>query len=84
MKGKICNISLEIHQSQFDARKLSLRVVANGILIKKSEWFYEGNDFEDQFSYLVERAKRGILEQVKKLDAIDWDKNKILEMAKDG
>ena len=84
MKGHINNISIEIHQSQFDTRKLTLRVVANGILIKKNEWFPEGNDFEDQFSYLVERAKRGILEQVKKLDAIDWDRDKILEIAKDG
>ena len=59
---------------------ISVSVVAHGVVIRANESYHKQDDFEALFPHLMEHAKHTILEQVKKLDAVGWDKQKIRDM----
>ena len=85
MKRHIDGIIVTIKPSDFDkyALTLILTAYANDIAIEKRGVFREDKNFQDSFSLLFDHAKATILEQIKKLDAINWDKDKMQQMMKE-
>ena len=60
---------------------LSLTVAVNGLKIEKGGIFFnDDGHFSDSFSLVFDSTKQIILEQIKKLDAVNWDKDEIQKM----
>ena len=69
------------YEGAFD---LLLAAYVNGIKIEKRGMFFSDGCFEDSLSIVFAYAEQAIQEQIKNLDAINWDKDKIREMGIEG
>lgn len=86
MKRHIEGIVVTIEPFDSDEHSFNLTLIAyvNGIKIEKSGMFFDDDkDFDDSFLHLFNHVKQTIREQIEKLDAINWDKDKIREMIKE-
>lgn len=74
-------LELEPETSAFCTTMRVVVYINDKFVVHKAEPICDKNDFDDMFSIALEHAKREILETIKKLDAIEWDKQKIQNMA---
>jgi len=82
MKKRIEGLVVELKPYEYsaDIHKMQLHVYANGVLISSSRVVIVEDDFESMLSLWLKHAEQEILENKKRCDAVDWDKDKLLEM----
>ena len=82
MKGHLEGIVVTVEPTDFYDHSfyLSMSAYVNGLRIDKRGMFFDDRGFEDSFSLVFDHVKQTILDQIKKLDAVNWDKDEIQKM----